>query len=155
MADIAGAERDKLARELARDVVGELAPEEADLFDELAPLESQPRGRRRGSDPLAFGVQDLVQVLTPFVVAVVAKVIDYLTTKAPELGYDLAKDILKDRVKGWLTAPKPSLPDTTAAILREGLGAVVENEALRHGLPAEQAATVALAVVRRLGLATA
>lgn len=148
---MAGVQQEMAARSLARDLTGELAPEEVDLFDELA---RPPDRRGTDDDPLAFGAGELVVALTPILLRIAEAVLGYLAAKAPELGYDLATDLLKDRLKDWLAARKPVLPDRTLDLLRVGVAGVVEAEVLRHGLDRDQATAIAVAVEKRLGLAT-
>jgi hypothetical protein len=138
-------------RGLARELVGDLAPEETDLFDEFA---TAPTGGtdREQDEPLAFGSGELIVALTPILLKIAQEVVAYLAEKVPELGYDLVEDVLKDRVKRLLEARKPSLPEQTLAVMRAGVTRIVESEALRQGLDAAKATVIAGAVEKRLGI---
>jgi hypothetical protein len=145
-------ELDLATRGLTRELVRDLAPEEADLFDEFATAGTGGSDQDQ-DEPLAFGAGELVTALTPILLKIAEAVVAYLAEKVPELGYDLVEEVLKDRVKGLLQVRQQRLPDQTLAVLRAGVARIVESEALRQGLDAAKAAVIADAVEKRLGIA--
>ncbi len=102
-----------LTLDLARRLVGEVAPEELDLFEELAAEPVQAQARMR-DDPLASGLGELVVAMTPYAVHAASVVLGFLFAKLGEAAVDLAKDLAKERLRAILfagasTAPRPDL----------------------------------------------
>lgn len=93
----------KYIDEISKLVVGEVALEELDLFDELCeeyhtnpmPLETSTSG---SDDPLAFGVEGVFIALTPIIMATTTSVVEYLLGQAA----DSVKQEGSARIKQWI-----------------------------------------------------
>jgi len=140
-----------IARSLAYDLSIEIAPEELDLFDEYADVDPNKHLRIHDDEPLAFGISEIVIIMTPILVSLAKAALEYLAVKAPEFGYDLASDILRERINNWANPKRAQLPNPTFSIMREGLTHVVEAEALRLGLDNDTSSKLAAATCQRLG----
>ena len=141
---------------MARHLVGHMAPEELDLFDETAAAIGQrsPRRGRHGDDPLGFGLAEASGVLFTTIACGVAR--EVLETLAKDAGKTAA-----GKISSWLrirprrplhdsdTSPAAPLP---SAVL-EDLRGVAQRRAVLLGLPPERADTLASSVVEYLASA--
>jgi hypothetical protein len=155
------AETDRLTEALARQVIGEVAPEELPLFDPVcsawfATRRSGRRQRRRQEDPLGFGPETAATILAPAVLAVCGEVARHL---AGEVERSIAGRISKlvGRAVGWLLArPRtPSKAAPPAELTRDQLVRVRQlafERGLEVGLPRERASVLADAIAGSLVL---
>ncbi|GAB2868140.1 hypothetical protein [Nocardioides pacificus] len=93
-------EEQDFVAQLTRDVLQDAAPEEMGVFssDERAWLEGTHRSEAPHDDLTAFGVEGVVVVLTPYVVAAATAAVRYLTGVLTEA----AGEELRPRIKGWV-----------------------------------------------------
>ncbi|MEV0598782.1 hypothetical protein AB0I82_05670 [Streptomyces sp. NPDC050315] len=141
-------------RDVVRDVVADIAPEELPLVDGLAVLDDtvavRRLSRRRGSrEPLGFGLGEVFTLVTP----VVWLVLDHVANRA----VGTAVDGMTNRARTlWRTTfRRQSEPVTVPPLSREQLAEVrqrVLETAVQRGLPEERATAIADAVVARLVL---
>jgi hypothetical protein len=142
-------ERQALALDLARQLVHEVAPEELDLFEELA-VEPVPTGRRKRDDPLASGLGELVVVITPYAIHAATAVLAFLLPKLGEAAIGIAKDLAKERLRTMLFSPSSATPRPDLLVrVRE----VTLTEARMAGLDDVQARALAEAMVPALARA--
>ena len=155
------AETDRLTEALARQVIGEIAPEELPLFDSVCSTwfttrRSGRRRRRRHEDPLGFGPETAATILAPAVLAVCGEVARHL---AGEAGRSLAGRISKlvDRSVGRLLSrsrtPRKAAPP--AELTRDQLVRVRQlafERGLEVGLARERANVLADAIAGSLVL---
>jgi hypothetical protein len=101
------AEGMRLIRELARAIVTRVAPEELELFDDLIeeyfnnPIPPD-RARIRDDDPLAFGVDDDVAVVTPAAAAMTTTVIEQILSRTVEVAEPQTSEAVRRRLEELL-----------------------------------------------------
>lgn len=93
----------ELITALSRQIVDEIAPEEAELFDELIGgyfADSTPPdlSTAAADDPLGFGLGDLMIAVTPAAAAVAAAAIPFIVGVVTQA----ASDAGAEQVRGWL-----------------------------------------------------
>jgi hypothetical protein len=139
---------------LVRVVVGGIAPEEIDLFDELIaepPVAPQDRASEREHDnPLAFGTGDLVVAITPIAAAMVSVVLTYVGTELLKLAGDQVIDQVKRRAPrlfGGDGAPPALRQEQLELIWRRAY-----QEALAFGVEPAVAKRMARALIGALAL---
>jgi hypothetical protein len=94
------------ARELALELVGKFAPEELDLFDELATAPIPDPKQRRRDDPLAFGVE-LAGAFTPVAMSLASTAVSFLVGELSNAVVGAGKDEVKSRIRNWLGGKEP------------------------------------------------
>lgn len=146
--------------DVVRDVVGQYAPQERQLVEDLADLEyglvvrrmRQASSDGRG-DPLGFGLDDIATMLTPWVLMVVDEACRAAVADGTGRLLNRATTALgRLRPSARRTAAPPEVPDLD----REQLASVrrrVREEAIRRGLSDTDADALADSVVARLALA--
>ena len=146
--------------DVVRDVVGQRAPDEMQLVEDLAGLDYGlvVRRMRQASsggraDPLGFGLDDVTGMLTPLVLVVVDEACRAAVTDGTGRLMNRAATALgRLRPSARRTATPPEVPDLD----REQLASVrrrVREEAIRRGLSDTDADALADSVVARLALA--
>lgn len=142
-------------RDVVRDVVAELAPEELPLvagvagFDD-ATVVRRLGGRRRRSDTLGFGFGEVAALVTPVVWLALNQAAQQLVGTAVDSGVGRARAALRRLSR------RPAEAVTVPPLSREQLALVrqsVLTTAARHGLEEERATRIADAVLTRLVLA--
>ncbi|MFG2352468.1 hypothetical protein [Streptomyces sp. NPDC048521] len=146
--------------DVVRGVVGQHAPQERQLVEDLAGLDYGLVVRRlrqassgRRADPLGFGLDDIATLVTPLVLLVV--------DEACRAAVADGTGRLMNRVTTALgrlrpSACRPAAPPEVPDLDREQLASVrrrVREEAIRHGLSDAAADALADSVVARLALA--
>jgi hypothetical protein len=170
--------------EISKQLVMQLAPEEIDLFDDLA-REVYDHPAHEGSPPpqqddaLGFGAQEMVIALTPAVVGTVKTVLEYVLSESLETFKGESAAWVQARVK-TLFKPASAVPDGAEtgdsaageaaspapgaalagpgfSISKENLAkiqALAKKQARIHGLPPKEAQQMADALIGRLILST-
>ncbi|MFH9659657.1 hypothetical protein ACH4NF_17990 [Streptomyces sp. NPDC017248] len=142
-------------RDVVRDVVAELAPEELPLvagvagFDD-ATVVRRLGSRRRRSDTLGFGFGEVAALVTPVVWLALNQAAQQLVGTAVDSGVGRARAALRRLSR------RPAEAVTVPPLSREQLALVrqsVLTTAARHGLEEERATRIADAVLTRLVLA--
>ncbi|MBZ4015404.1 hypothetical protein CCS38_06525 [Streptomyces purpurogeneiscleroticus] len=142
-------------RDVVREVVADIAPEELPLVDGLALLDDtvavRRLSRRRGPrEPLGFGLGEVFTLVTP----VVWLVLDQMANRAVGTAVD---GMVEGAKTLWRKAlRRQSAPVAVPPLSREQLAEVrqrVLETAAQRGLPEERATAIADAVVARLVLA--
>jgi hypothetical protein len=143
---------------IAKDLVAEVAPEELDLFDELArEYHANPRPpqvtRGGGDDALGFGLDAAVAASSPAVIAAVSACFGFALQIASDAFRDQTKDFVKDQVKKLLGGRKsgPVLLHLDAAQLAHARD-LAASEARRFGLNKADADRLADALAGRLAM---
>ncbi len=148
-----------LLDDLAREVVGEVAPEELDLFDQLAdeyhanpapPDLTQPAG----DDALGFGLGGALIAATPAVAAAASVVLGLVMQIGFAIVSDEASDQVRQRLRALLRRDRTA-PTAAPTLDREQLRQIRQaalNEALRFGMAQDEAGRIADALLRRLAL---
>ena len=158
--------------EISKGLVMQIAPEEIDLFDDLAEdYYSQPAHENSppagADDALGFGAQEMVIALTPAVIGMVKTVLDYVLSES--------LDTIKGESASWVQARIQSLfkpaPETQAAdeakestpassglILSKDslvqIQALAKKQARSYGIPPKEAQQMADALIGRLALSS-
>lgn len=160
-----------LVAQLSYDVVGAVAPEEQEIFDELLEEYYQPpiTGGRppESNDPLGFGLEGMVHVATPAVIALVTTFLNHVFTEAMKTLQDESVEAVKQKIKALFAvekkekadAPGEVPPEPKAKLIafeREQLALIRKaaiQEARKRGASAEEAERMANALFVRLTLA--
>ncbi|MBY8863885.1 hypothetical protein K7711_46000 [Nocardia sp. CA2R105] len=139
-------------RSMVGDIVAEVAPEELPLIDRMGGLDDrvivrQLRRRRPPREPLGFGVDEVVALVTPVVWLVLDKVAEHAV--------DAAVDGIGARVKALLrTIFRKSTPSVVTPPLAPGQLEEVRRWVLelaeQRGIDPDQAVEIAEAVEKRL-----
>ncbi|MDQ2997591.1 MAG: hypothetical protein M3R61_11115 [Chloroflexota bacterium] len=93
---------------LARAIVHDAAPEELDLFDEYAVAyldNPDPRAHKQQApdSPLASGIPDILQAITPVATAMASAAIAYLLPTTAQIVREGVSDVFKERLKLFLS----------------------------------------------------
>ena len=145
--DILGSIR---VRDLALELAGKFAPEELDLFDELATAPVPDSKQRRRDDPLAFGVE-LAAAFAPVAMSLASKAVSFLVDELSDAVVGAGKDEVKARIRSWLGGkgggtPPIEVPISTANALAD----LVKREGERLGLGANRSVAVANSMLASL-----
>lgn len=160
MANASDPTDEQFAQLLTRALVGKRAPHELDLFEELYEMPVIQERDRNAADGLAFGIGDLVAIVTPTLAFVASITVKYIIDNAAEFSAEITKGAAKDAIKNVLVRRiesvldrKPveqSLPVDRLAVV--GLLSVLQKEAMKYGLEPSEAAELADSVRELLGL---
>ena len=143
-------------REVVTDVIAKVAPDELPLLAGLEPIDDAGADRvltrrARGRDPLGFGLDTVVSLVTPVLWIV-------LTDVAREGVTNVAMGVLarmKRRLRRWLNRRRPmTLPPLDPAQVRH-VRSMILTRCAAAGIDDARAAQVADAVAVRLMLGTA
>jgi hypothetical protein len=98
----------KYIEDISKSIILEVAPEEFDLFDELAEEyyqhPSPPNlSASQKADPLAFGLGGLLVPATPAVLAMVSAVLTYLATEFIDVAKKEGADVVRQKTKELFT----------------------------------------------------
>ncbi|KGI80557.1 hypothetical protein IL38_16460 [Actinopolyspora erythraea] len=143
-------------RDVVREVMAEVAPEELPLVDGLTQSDDATavrrlRSRRGRREPLGFGWTDVLVAVTPVVWLTLDQMAQKIAASTVDGSVKGAKAALR-KVFRRKTAPV-IIPPLTPGQLDEVRKRVLET-AIQRGLSPERSETVADAVVARLVLAT-
>jgi hypothetical protein len=141
-------------RDVTRDVVAEVAPEELPLVDVLSQFDDATvvrrlRRRRRRREPLGFGAEEIEAVVTPIVWSVLDGAAQQIGGSAGGALAGWLKSVLRKILRRH---PAPvRVPPLTSAQLSMVHERIMEKS-MRHGLSASRAERVADAVVVALAV---
>jgi hypothetical protein len=147
----------QLVDEVSRDLVGEIAPEELDLFDELAQEyhadPNPPEVTRGGDSALGFGMEAALIATSPAVMAAVTVGVGFVMQVATDALKDQTKGFIQDQVKKLFAGKKPDdvnvqLNADQLAHLRD----LAAKEASRFGLKKAEADRLADAIAGRVAM---
>lgn len=155
------AEEQDFVAQLTREVLRDAAPEEIRVFeaDERAWLQGTHKDDGPHDDMTAFGVEGVLVILTPYVIAAATAAVRYVAGVLAES----ADEELRPRIKGWVrrlfghagqeptAAAVKALPVDLLQRVRE----VTLSTCLAMGLEKDDAALVSDAVAGRLAVPTA
>lgn len=143
--------------DLSRALVAEIAPEELDLFPDLAQEyhanPKPPEVTRGGDDPLGFGMEAALIATTPAVMAVVTLAFNFVTQVATDTLKDQTQTFIQEQVKRLFAGKKSgpaSLELNPEQITR--LRNLAASEAHRFGLKKAEADRLADALAGRLAM---
>lgn len=143
-----------LCVEIARATIAELAFDELEFFDQLAKLEKNAPAIR--DEVLAFGIVEVLQVLTPTILTVVQDALCFVAPKLFDATLDIGKDAAKDAIRRRLAkqAGGEALP-IPVSFTQEQLKAL-HDTALRQcsalGLKDNRSQQIVNAIVANLAL---
>lgn len=146
---------------LSREIVADVAPEEADLFDDLVqeyyedPTPPGERPRTRGADPLGFGLDGMVIAMTPAVTAMVTAIGTLAINLAMEAFAGAGADVIREKATALLRGKKDDDGSTPVPLDASHLKRMHEAayaEALRYGVSEENANRLADALLRHMAL---
>ncbi|MEV8443792.1 hypothetical protein AB0425_41010 [Actinosynnema sp. NPDC051121] len=145
-----------LVRDLVRDVVAEVAVEELPVVDGLAALDYDvvvkrlAGGSRGRKEPLGFGWESIVVLVTPVVWLVVDEAAKRAAGAVVDAGVKGTKALWRKALRrGSGEVVVPALTDDQRAEVRKRLLEAAE----RHGMDADRAADLTESVMRRLDAA--
>jgi hypothetical protein len=97
-------EFDALASQLGGLLIEQVAPEETELYDELieAHRSSENAASRKTDHPFAFGVGEIVTVLSPLMYEVAKIIIRFLIEEITEIIKKTPEEIAKQYVSDWI-----------------------------------------------------
>ncbi|MEV4754610.1 hypothetical protein AB0J86_05800 [Micromonospora sp. NPDC049559] len=144
--------RDVAVRDVVRDVVAEVAPQELPLVDGLAGYDHETVVRRLSRagarrEPLGFGWGEIIGLVTPVLWLVLDQVAQRFADAAVDRTTSGVRGVLGRLRRG--RRPPATIPELTEDERAE-LRRDVLDLFLRRGLDAETAAPLADAVLRRL-----
>jgi hypothetical protein len=160
-------------QDVSRNVVGEVAAEELELFPELAAdYFANPQSARSQppkDDALGFGLET-VAVLTPVVLAMTKAVIGFVSAQVLQTAKDESASLLKEKIKAVFASlrkgaglpteketPATSAPPVTAPTLNRGqleqIKKLAVAEAVSFGVKPEDAEKMSLSLIGSLALA--
>ncbi|MEX2983331.1 hypothetical protein [Streptomyces sp. C36] len=142
-------------RDVVRDVVARVAPEELPLVEALARFDDatvvRRLGRRGGRrEPLGFGLGEIAAMAAPVVWLVVDETARQIAAAVATSATTGTRTVIRRLLR------RPDAPVTVPELTREQLAEIhrrVVESAVQRGLGDERAATIADAVVARLALA--
>lgn len=105
MPDAAKTEQDRIAVELSRDLVSDLAPHELPLFPAVSRTFLQNRGKRHdrpGERELAFGAGEAVQMLSPVILAVVSGAVGFICEEVAKSVAEKSPEAIESAVRALL-----------------------------------------------------
>lgn len=148
-----------LARDLARDVVGQVAPEELPLFEAISDAQlgrRRPRLPRGAADRvLGFGLEDGIQLLTPAILATTLEVVKHVAGDLGASGFEAVRlrlaRAIRRRPPPPAQTPGSGLPGLSDADLAE-LRSLVLRRSKELKVPAAKAELLADAVVGRIAV---
>lgn len=148
-----------LIDDLSRSAVGQVAPEELDMFDELSqeyyddPTPPDPN-EEASDDALGFGMGAMLAAMTPAATAATTLLISFLVQVVVQSVADEGADRIRNTVRRMLGKEVP--PDTPeVGLSREQLAEakrMTYEEAVRFGVDESEAERLASALVGRLAL---
>ncbi|MER7459256.1 hypothetical protein [Micromonospora sp. NPDC126480] len=140
-----------LLLDLARPVVDRYSPGEQELFALLSEAHFADPGAyakpERRSGPLAFGVPEVLVLLTPVALAAMTEAVRYVVELGMRKGHRVTSDALRRLFRGGRSQPKEAAPVELTAQEWAEVRRIVERVALRGGVAPDQAALIADAVV--------
>jgi hypothetical protein len=144
-------------KEISRDLVMEIAPEELAMFDELADeyfQHPQPGKQvKTNDDPLGFGINETLVAVTPAATGMVSTVLAYLLTSFNDALKDTAKESFKTKMKAVFSAKKKGKSPIAFTIEQlKQINKKAFEQARTFGLSDDQAQHLADALVGRLVL---
>ncbi len=157
--------RDQLIRDIARDVVGQIAPQELPLFRATSEAYfKNPRevleGKKPRDETLGFGLETAVAFLTPVVLAVATEVVKFVAERIKESlkeeGAGIVTELIKKMFKrfrstgeerGKAPALAPLSPEQLAQVRQRAI-----EKACQLNLPEVQARLLADAIVGSLAV---
>ncbi len=149
----------QLVIELSKKIVEQMAPEEADLFDEMigdyfADPSPPDLSATHSDDPLGFGLGELLVAVTPAAAAVASAAVGFIVSTLTKAAQDEGAEQIRSRQKQVLDGHKEAAankPPLTPPQLEE-LRKVARDTAGRYGMDAEQADAMANAILVTLML---
>ena len=149
----------KLIKELAKDIVVEVAPEEMDLFDELVMdyfEDPTPPDQTRSEkdDPLGFGIEETLIAVTPAATAVANIVVNYLLTELIKVIDSERTEVVKAKLKALFGSKSKDKAKPTP-LTKEQLEIVRKlalTQAIKFGIGPEKAERMADALIGSLAL---
>jgi hypothetical protein len=146
-----------IVMDISRDLVGEVAPEELDLFDDLAAEyranPNPPKVTRGGDDALGFGLDAAMIASSPAVMAAVSVTLGFVIQVASDLLKDHTKTAVQDQIRKLFAGRKsgPVALTLTADQLAR-VRDLAASEARRFGLGRDEADRLADALAGRLAM---
>lgn len=138
--------------ELARAIVSQVAPHELPLFGPVSRAwfaDPKPtRLRTSGDKALAYGLMEAIPVLTPFVLAAVSQVANYLLASLSNAAVDTAKDAISERVARLFRRDSAPLPLSQEQL--SDIRKTVMRVAQAAGVPDQQSTLVTDALIGHL-----
>lgn len=149
-------ESHQLLKEVSKEFIAEIAPEELEYADELLEeyYQNPPQESSRSDDPLAFGGEILVAV-TPVVAMVLQAVFKFLVEEAIKSAKEEGAALVAKKIKAFFNPTVNAQEEKTTLTVEQlkKLKELAKKEARRGGMSAKRAEDFALKIVARLSLA--
>jgi len=144
----------ELVHELARDVITDFAPEEADLFEEYYDDPNPPNPDEEAEeDPLGFGLSGVLAASTPVAIAASTVVVNFVIQIIAKSVEDAGTDFIREKLRAVFKPETGQSDDKASPLTKEDLArahTLAYEEALRYRLSEEEANNLANAVLSRL-----
>lgn len=122
-------ESDKDIKETIRDVsfgiVSEIAPEESDFFYEISDAYfTNPellKNINSGDDPVGFGIEGVIEMVSPATIGIVSTVITYIATEIFGAAKGALTDELKNKIKSLFDKDKLNNKDKGTDISKNNI----------------------------------
>jgi hypothetical protein len=156
-------EKDKDIRETIKEVsfnlISELAPEEAEMFHEISDAYfNNPEllsGLNSKDDPVGFGVDGIIEMVSPATLGVVTTVITYIATEAFGAAKGALTDELKSKIKSLFNKKTGEKASHVHTLTKEQLK-LIRDKAISEGkaqkLSEEKATNLANALISSMVL---
>jgi len=143
-----------IIKEISQNVVEKIAPEEIEMFDEISdayfnnPKLLEPKYHKEKDDPIGFGVEGIVEMMSPAAISVVTTVVGYIITQV----WGATSSVLLDEYKSKLKSlfKKDNNGKNAVPISKEQLKEIKEKamqQALASHLSEEQSNNLANALI--------
>lgn len=142
----------QLITEVTKGVVGQAAPEELELFDEMTEQYFQDptppkQSDSQGDDALAFGLEQAMVAVTPAVMAMVSAALSHLLKDVIDAAKEESAALIKQKIKALFNRNTPA-PLSEKQL--EQIKTRAADEGVKFGLSADQAKNMADALVGQL-----
>lgn len=156
-------EKDKevqvIIKDISENIVSQIAPEEIDVFDEIAdtyfnnPHLLDPNYQKAKDDPIGFGLTGMVEMTSPAALSVVTSIIVYIITQIWGATTSALLDEYKSRIKKLFNknSNKKDVPAFTKEQLKR-INDEIIKQALSSRLSEDQAKNIANALISSMVL---
>ncbi|MBI4739785.1 hypothetical protein HY772_09720 [Candidatus Woesearchaeota archaeon] len=144
--------------EISKDLVTQLAPEELDLFGELAQDyfdDPKPLSKSKHSDdPLGFGIFEAMTIMTPVAMAMASTVLTFVTTEVIKSAKDESAAVIKKKIKALFNKADKQEADSPSLTKEqmEQVKKLAYKQATDFGMDAATAEKMSNALIGSLAL---
>lgn len=149
-----------LTLEISKELASSFAPEEIDLFDEIAAVyfvksDDLQLNDKRPDSLLGFGTGETIIALTPAILAAVDTVLNYIGLEIIKIGKDETVDMLKGKLKNlFVDSEKKNAIEPLSHTQLELIKSLAQKKASEFGMKPKKAKHLAEALVGVIALKT-